>query len=118
MTTHVAIQVADFTGGPLAIATEDGRNLHDAVATHLRRNQKVGLSFEGVTTLVPAFLSAAIGGLFSAFSEKRIHALLDVQDLHEDDQIVLDRVILNAKAYYANPKAFDEAWEMEGANHV
>ena len=85
---------------------------------HLRRNRNVGLSFEGVTTLVPAFLNAAIGRLFSAFSEKRIHALLYVQDLREDHHIILDRVILNAKAYYANPKAFDEAWEMEGANHV
>ena len=49
------------------------------------------------------------------FSEQEIRTQLEVTGLAGDDMEILQRVVENAKRYYANPKEYDKAWAaMEG----
>lgn len=116
MSKEVIVRVFDIVGGPLCVSAEDGQRVHDKVAPLLRDGNKVVLSFEQVETLISAFLNAAVGQLYGEFAEDRIRELLSVRDMDADDLAVLKRVIDNAKKYFSNPKAFDEAWREEMGN--
>ena len=113
MTVPVVIRVFDFTGGPFAVSAEDGQRVRDQIAPLLRGGKPVALSFSGIDTIIAAFLSSAVGQLYGEFPEDHIQSLLDCRDIQTGDRALLDRVIRNAKAYYANPMAFDDAWQQE-----
>jgi len=116
MSNEVIVRVFDIVGGPLCVSAEDGQRVHDKIAPLLREGNKVALSFEQVETLISAFLNAAVGQLYGEFPEERIRELLSVRGMDADDLAVLKRVTDNAKKYFANPKAFDEAWREEMGN--
>ena len=109
----VIIRVINIVGGPLCVAADDGQHVYDEVATLLREGRPVVLSFAGIETVIAAFMSAAIGQLYGKFSEEHVCGLFSVRDLQADDRALLDRVVRNAKAYYANPAAFDAVWKEE-----
>ncbi len=111
MSETITIQVRDFTGCPFAVSAEDGLRLHDAIAPVLKEGNLVVLSFAGIETVIGAFLSAAIGQLYGEFPEERIRELVAVRDLAPEDEAQLAQVGRNARAYYANPAAYDEAWK-------
>jgi len=113
MNIPVIIRVFDFTDCAFAVSAEDGQRVHDQIAPALREGKSVTLSFASVETTIAAFLSAAVGQLYGEFSEARICDLLTIHDLGDSDQALLDRVIRNAKMYYANRAAFDAAWDEE-----
>jgi hypothetical protein len=113
MTDPTTIRVFDVVAGPLCVSAEDGQHVHDRIAPLLREGKPVTLSFAGVKTIIAAFLSAAIGQLCGEFPEAHVCGLLTIRDLAADDRALLDRVIRNAQAYYANPAAFDAAWQDE-----
>jgi hypothetical protein len=113
MTEPIIVRVFDIVGSPICVSAEDGQRLHDKIAPLLREGRQVGLSFEQVETLISTFLNAAIGQLYSEFSEERIRELLSVRDMDADDLTVLKRVVDNAKAYFKEPKKFDKAWKEE-----
>jgi hypothetical protein len=116
MSKEVIVRVFDIVGGPLCVSAEDGQRVHDKIVPLLREGTKVALSFEQVETLISAFLNAAIGQFYGEFSEERIRELLTVRDMDADDLAILKRVIDNAKKYFSNPKAFNEAWREEMGN--
>jgi len=113
MTEPIVVRVFDIAGGPICVSAEDGQRIHDKIAPLLREGKKVALSFEQVDTLISAFLNAAIGQLYGEFPEERIRDLLSVRDMEQDDLVVLQRVVENAKAYFKEPKKFDQAWKEE-----
>jgi hypothetical protein len=113
MSNPIIVRVFDIVGGPLCVSTEDGQRVHDKIAPLLRDGQKVVLSFEQVETLISAFLNAAVGQLYGEFPEDRVRELISVRDLDEDDTAVLKRVVENAKAYFKEPRKFDQAWKEE-----
>lgn len=67
----------------------------------------------GIETIIAAFLGAAVGQLYGKFPEDRIVGLLSMRDLPPEDELQLGRVVRNAKMYYANPGAYDAAWNEE-----
>lgn len=99
--------------GPLCVAADDGQIVHDEVARHLQAGKHVVLSFDNVTTLISAFLNAAIGQLYGEFTEEEIKNGLSVDKLSQEDLILLKRVVDNAKLYFLNRKEFDAAWKEE-----
>jgi hypothetical protein len=113
MTEPIVVRVFDIAGGPICVSAEDGQRIHDKIAPLLREGKKVVLSFEQVDTLISAFLNAAIGQLYGEFPEERIRELLSVRDMEQDDLVVLQRVVENAKTYFKEPKKFDQAWKEE-----
>jgi len=107
------IRVFDIVGSGLCVSSDDGQLVHDIIAELLRKKNKVIVSFEGVDTLISAFLNAAIGQLYDEFSEEDIRTNLSVENMVPDDKELLKRVIDNAKIYFKNRKPFDDAWKIE-----
>ena len=113
MKEKITVRIFDIVGGPLCVSAEDGQAVHDKIAPLLRDGQKVELSFEGVETLISAFLNSAIGQLYGEFTEEQIRELLSVSQMAPEDLTVLKRVVDNAKTYFKNPAQFDRAWKEE-----
>ena len=113
MKTPVIVRIFDIVGGPLCVSADDGQRVHDKIVPLLRDGKEVALSFEQVETLISAFLNAAIGQLYGEFPEDHIRELVSVRDMDEEDQAVLNRVVDNAKRYFANTSTVDKAWTEE-----
>lgn len=117
MSQPITISVPDIADSPFCVATEDGLRLFDAIKSALNQQQHVVLSFAGVDSLSSAFLNAAIGQLYHDFDEERIRTALSVSDMARTDQLLLKRVVDNAKRYYSDPQKYTAALDhvMEGA---
>jgi len=113
MITPIAVRVADYTGGPFAVSVEDGQRLCERIAPLLREGTRVALSFAGVEVLIGAFVKAALGPFCADFPVGRLEELLSLRDIKPDDHGTVERAILNARAYYANPNAYNAAWAAE-----
>lgn len=115
MNDKVTIRVIDIIGGNLCIASEDGQKVFENIVPLLKAGKHVIISFEEVSMLISLFLNTAIGQLYGTFREEQIRAQLEVAELANDDMEILQRVVENAKTYYANQKEYDNVWAaMEG----
>ena len=118
MSQEVSISVFEVVGSPLCVASDDGQKVYDRIALALRDGRRVTVSFLNVTSLTSAFLNAAMGQLYGAFTEEQIRSLLKVQDIEQDDLALLKRVVETAKQYFKDPERFQsavrEAWEEDG----
>ncbi len=103
------LSVLDEMGSSLCVASDDGHALYGRLVCALDAGRRTVLSFRGVNTLTPAFLSAAIGQLYGRFEEEHVRTLFSVEDLSPDDQALLNRSIDTAKLYYRNEVAFAQA---------
>ncbi|MEI7695780.1 MAG: STAS-like domain-containing protein [Chlorobium sp.] len=110
MTKKITIRINDIIGSNLCIASEDGQKVFEKTVPLLQAGKHVVISFDGVSILISLFLNASIGQLYSKFSEQEIRTQLEVTGLAGDDMEILQRVVENAKRYYANPKEYDKAW--------
>ena len=108
MSEDIGIFIFEVVGSPLCVASSDGQKVYDRIAAALKADREVALSFRNVTTLTSAFLNAAIGQLYEAFSEKQIRSKLKVEDMEQDDLALLKRVVDNAKVYFKDPQRFDQ----------
>ena len=108
MPKDIRISLFEIVGSPFCVASGDGQKIHDRLDVALEANQGVVLSFRNATALTAAFLNAAIGQLYGAFSEEQIQALLKVEDAEQDDLALLKRVVDNAKLYFKDPKRYDQ----------
>jgi hypothetical protein len=109
MSKTTALSIFEIVGSPLCVASSDGQKVHDRLAAALKEGRSIMLSFHNISTLTSAFLNAAIGQLYGAFSEEQIRALLKVQDMQADDLALLKRVVETAKQYFKDPEKFDQA---------
>lgn len=109
MSNILALSIFEVVGSPLCVASGDGQKVYDRLAAALKEERRVMLSFHNVTTLTSAFLNAAIGQLYGAFSEEQIRSLLKVQDMQPDDLALLKRVVETAKQYFKDPQRFNQA---------
>ena len=109
MSENLMLSIFETVGSPLCVASSDGQKVHDRLEMALNDEKHVILSFRNVTALTSAFLNAAIGQLYGAFSTDQIRALLSVQDMQQDDIALLKRVVDTAKQYFSDPQKFDQA---------
>lgn len=103
------LSALDKTGTSLCVASGDGHALYGRLARALGSGRRTVLSFRGVNTLTPAFLSAAIGQLYGRFEKEHVRKLFSVEDLSPDDRALLNRSIDTAKLYYRDKVAFAQA---------
>ena len=113
MAEPIVAKIAEIVGGPLCVSADDGQRVYDKIVPLIREGRAVALSFQGVETLISAFLNAAVGQFYGEFPEARIRELLSVRDISQDDLGILKRVVENAKRYFANTPAYDAAWKAE-----
>jgi len=109
MSNNLVLSTFEIVGSPLCVASSDGQKVYDRLAVALKEGRSIILSFHNITTLTSAFLNAAIGQLYGAFSEEQIRSLLKVQDMQADDLMLLKRVVKTAKLYFKDPQKFDQA---------
>jgi hypothetical protein len=109
MSKSLTLSIFEIVGSPLCVASDDGQKVHDRVAAALKEGQSVTVSFLNVTSLTSAFLNAAIGQLYSSFTEDEIRSKLKVTDIQADDRAQLKRVVDTAKEYFKDPERFKKA---------
>ena len=80
--------------------SEDGNKLYDHIATALRNDKKVVLSFDGVEVLTSCFLNNAIGRLYGVFDWGKIRSSIDVIDITREDKKLIKDVTDFAKIYF------------------
>lgn len=111
MIKTLEFSIFEIVGSSLCVASSDGQKVHDRLVAALKEGRIVTLSFNNITTMTSAFLNAAIGQLYSAFTEEQIRTLLRVQDMQADDLALLKRVVETAKLYFKDPQKFDQAMQ-------
>ena len=116
MQNTLKISIFEVIGSPLCVASDDGQKVHERLAAAIKESRSVTISFHNISTLTSAFLNAAIGQLYGAFSEDQIRTLLKVEDLQPDDLALLKRVVETAKEYFKDPQKFDQAVRDELGN--
>lgn len=110
----IPLKIYDVVGGPTWVSTDDGQKVYDKILAAFRANRGVELSFANRGNLITAFLNAAIAQLYNGdFTEDFLREHLSYVDITGEDSAMVDRVIKNAKQYFANRAAFDAAWKDE-----
>jgi hypothetical protein len=109
MEKGLIISPYEIVGSPLCVASDDGQKVFDRIAAALKEGKSITVSFRNVTSLTSAFLNAAIGQLYSSFSQEEIRARLKVKDLPPADLTLLKRVVDTAKEYFKDPDRFKKA---------
>lgn len=108
MSENVRISMFEVVGSPLCVATSDGQKVYDCLAEALKADRTVTVSFHNITTVIPAFLNAAIGQLYETFSEDQIQSMLKVEGMAPNDRTMLESVVKTAKLYFKEPRRFDQ----------
>ena len=117
MNEKIVIKVYEVVGSSSCVSVDDGQQVYDQIATAIRNDHKVELSFLNVNSLTSAFLNPAIGQLYGEFSDDKIRQQLSVTDMQSEDLTLLKRVVETAKRYFKDPKRFNLArQEMLGAS--
>jgi hypothetical protein len=108
----VKLKIFDIVDGPVWVSTEDGQKVFQEIDAVLSTDAAVELSFANRENLITAFLNAAIGQLYGGtYPESFLKEHLTFSDTTEDDRAMLERVIENAKRYFANRQAYDRVWD-------
>jgi hypothetical protein len=104
MSEPVFLRVYDVVAGPRCVDTADGQKVHDKIAPLLHTDTGVILSFDGITMVITAFLNAAIGQLYGAFTEEKVDRLVEIRDLRPVFKTTLDKSREWSKAYFRDPE--------------
>lgn len=111
MADHITLRIFDIVGSPIWVSTEDGQKVYDKIVTAFKAERSVNLSFAYRENLITAFLNAAIGQLYNGdYNDEFLEKNLAFIDISGDDLTMLERAISNAKRYFANRSAYDQAW--------
>lgn len=92
--------------GSFCVASEDGELILARIKDALEFGQTVTLSFAGVQGLSAAFLRGAVGELLGTYSEEDLDRILRIEHMGEAERNLLNRVIANARLYYADPEKY------------
>jgi hypothetical protein len=107
------IIVKDITG-PYAIAPDAGQALYQHIYPALIAGQAAVLDFSEIKVFASPFFNVAIGQLLKDLSPEQLNQRLKIEQLNDQGQSVLARVVENAKRYYSDPNyqcAVDKAIE-------
>lgn len=112
MTDQITLKIYDIVGSPIWVSTEDGQKVYEKITTAFRAQRSVALSFANRENLITAFLNSAVGQLYNGdYGNDFLQEHLTFVDISENDHAMLERAIANAKRYFANRPAYDQAWE-------
>ena len=103
--------VKNIIGSDLAITSDAGKSVHQAIFQALRKGDIVELDFQGITIVITAFLNMAIGKLYQDFDSDFLNAHLKLVNVDDKDKAFFKMVVTYAKEYFANQEAFEQAVE-------
>lgn len=112
MAERVSLKIYDIVGGPVWVSTDDGQKVFDKIVAAFKAGRMVELSFANHENMISAFFNAAIGQLYNGdYNDDFLSRNLIFTDISEEDRNMLQRTVDNAKRYFANRTAYDQAWE-------
>ena len=91
------IKVYDIIGKSIAISTEDGKKVFEAIKNKMESGEKeIVVSFDGINMLISHFLNESIGELYSYFGKTKWDLLDNIKyiDIDEDDLELLKRKVI------------------------
>ena len=89
--------IKDFTKSSRAISAVDGEKIYQQIDTYFKKGEPVLLDFKGIELTITAFLNSCIGKLYGSYAQEKIKDLLNIENLHEDEKLLLKLVIEKAK---------------------
>lgn len=112
MAERITFKIFDIVGGPVWVSTDDGQKVFDKITAAFKAGRAVDLSFANRENMITAFLNAAIGQLYGGqYDEAFLKEHLAYRDISDDDRAMLERATANARRYFANRPAYDQAWQ-------
>jgi len=107
------IDVAKIIDNSIAMSTEDGQKLFSIIYDHLKKNEKIQLSFKGVDILISHFFNEAIGKLYEKFDNWDVlDQAIEYVDIDEDDlDLLKTKVIPTAKNHFKDIKRSEKIEE-------
>lgn len=90
--------------GENCMTQQAGQQLYGEIYPFLRAGEAVELDFEGVRRFLSVFFNFAIGQLLRDIPDPELERLLSVSHLSPMGQQIYERVLENARRYYANPE--------------
>ena len=90
--------VKNIIGSDLAVSSDDGKKVYQAIFEALRREAIVELDFQGIT-------------LYQDFNGDFLNHHLKLVNVDDKDKALFKMVVTYAKEYFANQEAFEQAVE-------
>ncbi len=103
------IDVAKKIGSPSALTQEQGDIVFAEIREAILKKEKIALDFVNVESIISPFLNNAIGQLYGEFTSEDIKEYMKLENFPENKNKTLNVVISNAKIFYANKKAYNNA---------
>ena len=108
-TNEIHLLLKDILQHDKAITYEDGEKVYALISQALTQEKKVILDFQGITIVIPAFLHASVGELYTDFDSDFLNNHLLLKNIEGTNKVLLDMVIKYTKQYIADPEAFERA---------
>ena len=107
------INVTDLVKSNDLASIQSGYPLFEKLFQKIDKDEKIIVSFSGVTMLTTAFVANTIGSLYGSVDgmripAKKIEELLIFEDLNENLTKVLVQGIESAKRHYSNPIGYGQ----------
>lgn len=108
--TITQVVIRDVIGCPVAISTEKAQRVYRLLEEKIGRGEVVELSFEGIESVITAFLNTAVGQLYGKFPAQELQRQLRVTHASPDVLVMLKRTTDNAKRFFKNPEPYRQAY--------
>lgn len=104
----IVIEIYKIVDGGICVAADDGKKVYEAIFDVLKSDNKVVLSFYGITRMTTAFLNAAVGQMYGDFDEQYILAHLEPPIHCEPWHLTRLKLVTDtAKMYFKDPQKFE-----------
>src|SRR5690554_3624376 len=102
--------VKDIINCPLAVSTEKGERVFQAIDDYLQIDDKVVIDFKVIYLMIMAFLNAAIGKLYGIknYTSEFLNQHIYLENVASEDRSLFKDVIERAKEYFENKESFDK----------
>lgn len=105
------LSIKDMINNNLAVSTEDGDIVYNAINSSLQKGEKVELDFNNIFVITTAFLNVAIGKLYGnkEFNSEFLNHNIKLSNVEQDDIILFKKVIDTAKEYFKRKDIIDQS---------
>lgn len=110
----IRLKVSEVTGSKICVSSAHGSLLYEKIKEVWSTGRTVVLDFAGVDLLISAFLNAAVGRLVEGSTAAAVRERLRFENLVEEDAELIQHVLENAEAFYADPERFERALKGDG----
>lgn len=108
-TKKIRLNVCEALGTPTALTRDQGEMIFEKICKIIDDHSSVQLDFSDIESVLSPFLNVAVGKLYSKYSSETLNNMLEVTGISDDLFDVFEIVISNAKSFYKNSSAFNDA---------